>query len=167
MFPPSQPFSTVFGNCLLNYSVLSACLFLVQTQTQVAKPVAVPSIVGLGWTVTTTTVQKKDGDISYRNKSGATSILHKFTKPRGVDVLKSRLRDFAAAPLSNDVVKSTWKTGQSEMHLVIRSLDKQVVASFCSENKSTTSVGTTFYSLPLNKAAIADIEGFYRALSQK
>jgi hypothetical protein len=145
--------------------VLSACLFLFQTQTSVPKLSTVAGGVAPGWTISTTLVQQKEGDISYRNKTGSTSVLHKFTKPRGVDILKSRLQEFAAAPDSKEVVKSTWKTGLWEMHLVIRSLGKQAVASFCSETKATSFVGTTYYALPLNKTAIDDIQGFYHTVS--
>ena len=115
------------------------------------------------WTLSTTPSQKKVGDFFFTNKNEGTSILHKYSRANGKELLKSRLTDFAAAPESKDIVKTTWKKDGWTMHLVVRSVEKQVVGTFCSESKSEVWLGTTNYPIPFNKASTDAIQDFYHS----
>lgn len=69
--------------------------------------------------------------------------------------------DYAKAPESVDISKSTWKANGWQMHLVIRRFDSQLVATFCAESNAEVMLGTTYFPVPLNKESISQIKGFY------
>ena len=111
----------------------------------------------------TTDTQRKDGDIYFTNKNGATCILHKYSRAKGNEALKSRLSEYAAAPESKDIVKTTWKKEGWTKHLVVRRLQKEVVGTFCSVSKTEIWQGTTNYPGVLDKSSTDAIQDFYHS----
>jgi hypothetical protein len=68
------------------------------------------------------------------------------------------------APDSAEVVKMDWKGNTGSMHLVVRSISNNLVASFCGEGKSDFVLGTTYFPGSLSKESVAQIKSFYSSL---
>ena len=137
--------------------MISAAVLFVLAQTPAAGQPATEN-----WLLNTSASQKVDGDLGYTNKRGANTVTHKFPKGRGKDTLKMKLSDFTNASESVEVAKYHWTTNGTESHLVIRSIDKRVVGSYCGQSKSGIVFGTTYYPGALSKETKEDILGFYQ-----
>ncbi len=137
------------------------CLLAFAIQSSVSNPKPHQFKSFGNWTLSTSAAEKKRGDVTFTNKNGASSIVHFYKKKSVIDILKMKQSDYAKAPESVDISKSTWKANGWQMHLVIRRFDSQLVATFCAESNAEVMLGTTYFPVPLNKESISQIKGFY------
>lgn len=107
---------------------------------------------------------KKAGEFTFSRKGGGSSFVRLAKKGGKMDMLKSKQSDFASAPVSTDITKIEWKANGWRMHLVIRSFENELVATFCGEGKNDSILGTTYFPSPLDKDSIAQIKSFYDSL---
>jgi len=116
------------------------------------------------WVISQSPDDRRSGDFSFTRKAGGSSIVHQYQKSKSAESLKSRLKDYAAAQDSSDIVKMDWKGSTGSMHLVIRSISNNLVASFCGEGKSDFVLGTTYFPGSLTKESVGQIKSFYSFL---